>query len=73
MNHQAEIEGINNCPVKSESAIMACNRLAVLSCMFDDVARLKAIFGLLLRRNDYQDKAIRFAKRLLNTRKTDEH
>jgi hypothetical protein len=43
MNHEAEIKGINNCPVKSESAIMAWNRLAILSCMFDDVARLKAL------------------------------
>jgi hypothetical protein len=43
MNHQAEIEGINNCPVKSESAMLDCHKLAILSCMFDDVARLKAL------------------------------
>jgi hypothetical protein len=43
MNHQAKIKGINNCPVKSESAIMAGNRLTFLSCMFDDAARLKAL------------------------------
>jgi len=30
MNHQAEIEGINSLQVKSESAIMACNPVAVL-------------------------------------------
>ena len=27
MNHHAKIKGINNCPVKSESAIKAGNRL----------------------------------------------
>jgi hypothetical protein len=36
MNHQAEIKGINSCPVKSESEIMAGNRLAVLPGMQND-------------------------------------
>ncbi len=40
MNHHAKIKGINNCPVKSESAIKAGNRLAELLGIWDGVARL---------------------------------
>ena len=43
MNHQAKIKGINNCLVRSESAIMAGNRLAVLPFMQDYVADKKKL------------------------------
>jgi hypothetical protein len=41
MNHEAEIEGINNCPAKSESAIMACDSVAALPGLRNDA------FGLI--------------------------
>jgi len=40
MNHQAEIEGINRLQVKSESAIMGCNRLAILLDLQNDATKL---------------------------------
>ena len=40
MNHQAEIDGINSLQERSESAIMACDSVAVLPGMRQDSARL---------------------------------
>ena len=50
---QAEIVGINSLQAKGESAIMESHRLAVLSCMFDDVAWLKALLRGCCRQMDH--------------------